>query len=81
MHKRCSGVKGALKKVEGVFNCKRCVGALGMGNGSEGMKDGVERVESFVYLGDKLSAGGGCLSAVTSRVRVGWLKFKELSGV
>ncbi len=39
------------------------------------------RVESFVYLGDKLNAGGGCLSAITARVRVGWTKFRELSGV
>lgn len=46
-----------------------------------GLSDGIERVESFVYLGDKLNADGGCLSAVTARVRVGWMKFRELSGV
>ena len=33
-----------------------------------GLNDGIERVESFVYLWDKLNAGGGCLSAVTARV-------------
>jgi hypothetical protein len=36
-----------------------------------GLNDGIERVESYVYLGNKLNAGGGCLNAVTSRVRVG----------
>ena len=34
-----------------------------------------------MYLGDKLNAGGGHLSAVTARVLVRWMKFKELSGV
>jgi hypothetical protein len=46
-----------------------------------GLNDGIERVESYVYLGNKLNAGGGCLNAVTSRVRVGWMKFRELHGV
>ena len=81
VHKRCSGVKGALKKVEGVFRCKRCVSGVRLAGRGEGMKDGIERVESFVYLGDKLNAGGGCLSAVTARVRAGWKKFRELSAV
>jgi hypothetical protein len=45
-----------------------------------GLNDGIERVESYVYLGNKLNAGGGCLNAVTSRVRVGWMKFRELHG-
>ena len=71
VHKMCSGVKGALKKVEGVFRCKRCVRGVVLAEGVGGMNDGIERVESFVYLGDKLNAGGGCSSAVTARVRVG----------
>jgi hypothetical protein len=39
------------------------------------------RGSRVVYLGDKSNAGVGCLSAVTSRVRVGWMKFRELQGV
>ena len=45
-----------------------------------GLNDGIERVASFVYLGDKLNADRGCLSAVMARVHVGWMKFRELSG-
>jgi hypothetical protein len=45
------------------------------------LNDGIERVESYVYLGNKLNAGGGCLNAVRSRVRVGLMKFRELHGV
>ena len=75
-------MKGALKKVEGMFKCKRCVnGVINREEAKTGLSDGIERVESFVYLGDKLNADGGCLSAVTARVRVGWMKFRELSGV
>ena len=31
----------------------------------------------FCYLGDRLNASGGCETAVTSRVRIGWMKFRE----
>jgi hypothetical protein len=48
---------------------------------AENMGDGRERVRNFVCLGDKLNAGGGCLSAVAARIRADWKKFKELSGV
>ena len=75
-------MNGALKKVEGMFKCKRCVnGVINREEAKTGLSDSIERVESFVYLGDKLNADGGCLSAVTARVSVGWMKCKELSGV
>ena len=35
-------------------------------------------VASFCYLGDMLSAGGGCEIAVTTRVKTVWKKFREL---
>ena len=81
VHKRCSGVKGSLRKVEGVFRCRTCVRGRVADDVAEGMNNGVERVEGFGYLGDKLNAAGGCLSAITARVRVGWKKFRELGGV
>ena len=55
-----------------------CYGVLDMEK-EKSMKGDVERVDSFVYSGNKLNAGGGCLSAMTARVRVGWMKFRELS--
>ena len=30
------------------------------------------------YLGDRVSAGGGCEAAVTARTRCGWVKYSEL---
>ena len=46
-----------------------------------GNRDDVEKVSSFVYLGDKLHAARGCGSAVVVRVRVGWMKLRQLSVV
>ena len=40
--------------------------------------DKLEVVASFCYLGDMLSAGGGCEIAVTTRVKTAWKKFREL---
>ena len=39
--------------------------------------DKLEVVASFCYLGDMLSAGGGCEMAVTTRVKTAWKKFRE----
>ena len=40
--------------------------------------DKLEVVASFCYLGDMLSAGGGCEMAVTTHVKIAWKKFREL---
>ena len=40
--------------------------------------DKLEVVASFCYLGDMLSAGGGCEMAITTRVKTAWKKFREL---
>ena len=37
----------------------------------------METVKGFSYVGDRLNASGECETAVTSRVRVGWMKFRE----
>ena len=38
----------------------------------------LEVVASFCYLGDMLSAGGGCEITVTTCVKTAWKKFMEL---
>ena len=37
----------------------------------------METVKGFCYLVDRLNVSGGCETAVTSRVRIGWMKFRE----
>ena len=39
--------------------------------------DEVETVREFTYVGDRVSAGGGCEAAETARTRCGWVKFCE----
>ena len=34
--------------------------------------DEVETVSKFTYLGNRVSAGGGCEADVTARTRCGW---------
>ena len=37
----------------------------------------METVSEFTYLGDRVSASGGCEAAVTARIRCGWVKLSE----
>ena len=41
--------------------------------------DEVETAIEIIYLGDRMSAGGGCEAAVTARTRCGWVKFMDCS--
>ena len=43
--------------------------------------DKLEVVASFCYLGDVLSAAGGCELSTTTRAKTAWKKFKELKPV
>src|SRR6266516_2077280 len=63
IHKRCSGVRGRLERVEG-FMCRNCYG--GGGKAVEetkqlvlGASDKLEVVDKFCYLGDVIGKGGG----------------------
>ena len=40
----------------------------------EKSRDEVETLREFTYLGDRVSAGGGCETAATARTRCGWAK-------
>ena len=37
----------------------------------------METLSEFTYIGDRVSARGGCEAAVTVRTRCGWVKFRE----
>ena len=67
---KCDGIKGSLRR-DPDFSCAGC---LGMARPLDGRlvkellvdDETVEAVPEFCYLGDMLSAGGGCeLAAVT----------------
>ena len=39
----------------------------------------VETVKRVFYIGKRVNANSGCEAALTARVRIGWVKFKEYS--
>ena len=82
VHKKCSGIKGPLRP-DPEFRCTRCLGtawAIDEREVSEvevGNKK-LEVVPEFCYLGDMLSAGGGCELAAITRCKCAWGKFRQL---
>ena len=62
------------------FVCKLCVNTKeGIVEPGEELSffDQVDFVKSFCYLGDRLNASGGRETAVTARMKIGWIKFRE----
>ena len=77
-------MKGSLKNVESNFICRRYKRELSETRQVNGLHiDGheYEIVDKFCYLGDMLSQEGGCEHAILKRIQIGWLKFRELSGL
>ena len=81
VHKKCSGLKRL--KEDPNYRCSRCQGTARPIDGRPQKEvqvgpDKLEVVASFCYLGDMLSAAGGCELSTTTRVKTAWRKFKEL---
>ena len=81
MHKKCSGLKCLKKDLD--YRCTPCQGTARPLDGRPQKEvqvgpDKLEVVASFCYLGDMLSAAGGCELSTTTRVKTAWKKFKDL---
>ena len=81
VHKKCSGLKGLKKDPD--YRCTWCQGTACPLDGRRQKEvqvgpDKLEVVASFCYLGDTLSAAGGCELSTTTRVKTTWKKFKDL---
>ena len=81
VHKKCSGLKRLTKDPD--YRCTRCKGTACPLDGRPQREvqvgpDKLEVVASFSYLGDMLSAAGGCELSTITRVKTAWKKFKEL---
>ena len=68
------------------YRCTRCLGTAHPLDGRPQKEvqvgpDKLEVVASFCYLGDMLSAAGGCQLSTTTRVKTTWKKFKDLLSV
>ena len=81
VHKKCSGLKHLTKDPD--YRCTRCWGTARPLDGRPQKEvqvwpDKLEVVTSFCYLGDMLSAAGGCELSTTTCVKTAWKKFKDL---
>ena len=81
VHKKCSGLKRLKKDPD--YRCTWCQGTARPLDGRPQKEvqvgpDKLEVVASFCYLGDMLSAAGGCERSTTTRVKTAWKKFKDL---
>ena len=81
MHKKCSSIKG-LFPPDSEFRYARCLGTARAFNERllevEAGNEKLEVVQKFCYLGDMLSAGGGCALAAIIRCKCAWGKFRQL---
>ena len=82
VHKKCSSIKGRLN-VTPDYVCSRCLDQARPIDGRpitpvevDGTLLDVEAC--FCYLGDMLSAGGGCALAIATRCSTAWGKFRKL---
>ena len=85
VHKKCSGIKGTLKP-DPNFVCPRCTGTCRPIDARPLTEvqiedESLEAVAEFCYLGDTLSAGGGCELAAITRCKAAWNKFRELTPI
>ena len=81
MHKKCSRLQQLTPNLD--YRCARCMGNAHPIDGRPQSEvqvrpDKLEVVACLCYLGDMLSAGGGCEIMVTTRVITAWKKFREL---
>ena len=84
VRKKCSGLKRLTEDPD--YRCTRCQGTARPLDGRPRRDvqvgpDKLEVVASFCYLGDMLSAAGGCELSATTREKPAWKKFKELKPV
>ena len=79
IHGRCAGVKRVTQKSSRNFTCRKCEGNIGEAVEQEDkLCDEVETVSKLTYLGDRVSAGGGCEAAVIARTRCGGLSLENV---
>ena len=84
VHKECSGLKRLTKDPD--YRCIRCQGTARPLDGRPQREvqvgsDKLVAAASFCYLGDMLSAVGGCELSTTTRVKTAWKKVKGLLSV
>ena len=80
-HQRCSELRN-LRRAGDNFRCPTCVReVVVVPRRLEVGKDSLEIVDSFHYLGNVISCGGGVELAVRDRISGAWSKWRELASL
>ena len=75
---KCSKIKRATARLAKHFVCLKWKGIMEeIVDSIKTLCNEVETVNGFCYFGDRLHSSGGCEAAVTARVKIGWVRFKE----
>ena len=78
IHRRSAIIKRVSNRLAIDFECRKCKGYhKNIEDQKEKLFDDVKTVAEFSYVGNTIKSGGGCVAAVTSRTRLGWVKFRE----
>ena len=78
VHGKCAKIKRATTRLAMHFVCSKCIGITeGKVDLIKMLHNEVEIANGFCYLEDRLNASSGCEAAVTARVRIGWVRFRE----
>ena len=78
VHGKCAKIKKVIARLTMHFVCSKCKGIMkGTMDSIKKLCDEMETVNGFCYLGDRLNASDGCKAAVTARVRIDWVRFRE----
>ena len=75
-------IKGGLLP-DSEFRCAQCLGTARVIDEKKSLEvevgnEKLEAVPEFCYLGDMLSAAGGCKLAAITRCKCAWVKFRQL---
>ena len=78
VHGKCAKIKRVTTRLAMHFICLKCKGIMeGTVDSDKKLCNEVETVNGFCYLGDKLNVSGGREAAVTARVRISSIRFRE----
>ena len=77
-HDNCAKIKSVSARLAMHFVCSKCKGIMeGTANSIEKLYDEVETVNGFCFLGNRLNSSCNCEAAVTAKLRIGWVRFRE----
>ena len=78
VHGKCAKIKRAAARLATHFVCSKCKGIMERTMDLiDKLCNEVETVNEFCCLKDRLNASGGCEVAVTARVKIDWVRFRE----